>query len=220
MGLPLAALAALSLFGLGAENQNFDNVVPPSLPPGWTQTLSGRGPAPNWETVRDGSAPSRPNVLVQSSTASGPGSFPIAIFNLLVCRDADLSVKFRIEPSSGRIRTAGIVWRYQDERNYYLIHFSVEQQNIVLFRVENGRPRPIPIMGSKPGSVGISHELKTGQWYVAKITVRGARIRVLFGNRMLFEAEDDSLPSPGKTGLWTRGGTVVRFDDFRVDKNG
>ena len=54
-------------------------------------------------------------------------------------------------------------------------------------------------MHAIPGAV--SHDLKTGQWYVAKVMYRGSHFRVLFGNRQLFEASDDSLAgTPGKTG--------------------
>jgi hypothetical protein len=43
---------------------------------------------------------------------------------------------------------------------------------------------------------------------------------VLFDNRQLFDAVDASLSTPGKTGLWTRGGTEASFDDFRIDRKG
>jgi len=136
MRISAAALLALSFFGLAADNINFDDVVPPSMPPGWTATATRDVRSPHWEVIREPSAPSRPNVFAQTSTAPGPNEFPLAIFDRVICRDFDLSVKFRIT-SRGRIRTAGRVWRYQDEKNYYLLHFSVDQKNIVLFRVEN-----------------------------------------------------------------------------------
>jgi hypothetical protein len=118
------------------------------------------------------------------------------------------------------VKTVGVVWRYQDQQNYYLLHFSVEEKNIVLFRVQNGQTHVIPVTGGKPGGFGVPHDLRTGQWYVAKVIFRGKNIRVLFGNRQLFDAVDDSLPNAGKTGLWTRGGTEAAFDDFRIDKKG
>jgi hypothetical protein len=219
MRISAAALVALSFFGLGADNINFDDVVPPSMPPGWTATATRDIRAPHWQVMKEPSAPSRPNVFAQTSTAPGPNEFPLAIFDRVICRDFDLSVKFRIT-SRGRNRTAGLVWRYQDEKNYYLLHFSVDQKNIALLRVENGQVRPIPIPGTKPGSFGLAHDVRADQWYVAKVIVRGPRIRVLFGNRLLFEVMDDSLASPGKTGLWTRGSTVAWFDDFRIDRKG
>jgi hypothetical protein len=159
-------------------------------------------------------------VLAQVSGAAGDSEFPLAIFDKVVCRDGDLSVKFKIASGPRRIKTAGVVWRYQDPRNYYLLHFSVDERNIVLFRMENGQARAIPITGARQGEFGVSHDLKAGQWYIARVVFRGSNIRVLFGNRQLFQATDDSLAAPGKAGVWTRGGTIASFDDFRIDKKG
>ncbi len=64
------------------------------------------------------------------------------------------------------------------------------------------------------------HDLRVGQWYVAKVVFRGDKVRVLFGNRLLFEASDTGLSKPGKTGLRTRAGVTVYFDDFRIDRKG
>jgi hypothetical protein len=219
MRISAAALLALSLFGLGADNINFDEVVPPSMPPGWTATATRDRRAPHWEVMREMSAPSRPNVFAQVATDAGPNEFPLAIFDREIGKDVDLGVKFRIT-RRGRNHTAGLVWRYQDEKNYYLLHFSADDHDIALFHVENGQARPVSIPGAKPGAVGLAHDVRTDQWYVVKVIVRGPRFRVLFGNRLLFEATDDSLPVAGKTGLWTRGATVAWFDDFRVDRKG
>ena len=214
----MAVFISFGLFGPGSGAVDFDNQKPGSLPPYWTSTATRLAEPPHWVIRRDGTAPSRPNVLAQVSTTGGDSEFPLAVFDKVVCRDGDLSVKFRIQPGDHRIQTAGIVWRYQDPRNYYLLHFSVDEKNIGLFRVENGQARAVPVIGGRPGAVGVHHELRAGQWYVAKVVFRGSRFRVLFGNRQLFEAEDDSITGPGKTALWTRAGTVAYFDDFRIDK--
>ena len=113
-----------------------------------------------------------------------------------------------------------MIWRYQDDRNYYALDFSVDQKAITLVHVENGQPHSIPIPHEKSVSPGLTHDLRAGQWYVVKIDTRGPHIRVLFGNRLLFDATDDSLLNAGKTGVFARSGTVVSFDDFRLDRKG
>lgn len=199
---------------------NFDNLKPGSLPPYWTATATRDITAPRWAVMRDATAPSRPNVFSQVASVTNNAEFPLAVFDKVICKDGDLSVKFEIAASTRRIKTAGIVWRYQDPQNYYLLHFSVDERNIALFHVENGQARPLPVIGGRPGDIGVSHDLKTGEWYVAKVVFRGNAIKVLFGNRELFNAVDGSIAVPGKTGLWTRGGTVAAFDDFRIDRKG
>jgi hypothetical protein len=212
----VTAATILSFLGFGGDNVNFDTVKPGSPPPFWSFISRPANPV-RWEVRHDPGAPSRGNVLEKVTPGAAETDNPVAVFDKEVCRDGDLSVKFRID-GGGRTRTMGIVWRYQDPNNYYLLHFSADQKNIVLFSVRNGKYQPVPIEGAKPGSFGITHDIRVGQWYVVKVMFRGPQIRVLFGNRRLFEADDNQLPDPGRTGLWTRGRTTASFDDFRVDK--
>jgi hypothetical protein len=215
-----AAFLAFSFLGFFGATINFDNLKPGAIPPFWTAIMTGPAESPEWEIRRDSTAPSRPNVFAQVSGRSPNSEFGLAVFDKVICRDGDISVKFKIGANARRVKTAGIVWRYQDPRNYYLLDFSVDEKDIVLSRVENGQKHPIPVRGGKPGAFGVSHDLRTDQWYAAKVIFRGNSIRVLFGNRQLFDAVDDSLATPGKTGLWIRGGTEASFDDFRIDRKG
>ena len=219
MRSPIGAFLSFSFgfLGFGATTVNFDNVKQEMMPPYWTAASTHAGPAPRWEVEHDKTAPSHQSVFAQVSKSLGDYEFGLAVFDKVMCRDGDLSVKFKIVDGR-QSKTAGIVWRYQDPRNYYLLHFSADEKNISMFRVQDGQARPIPVVGGKPGALGVPHDVRMGQWYVAKVSYRGSRFRVSFGNRALFEGVDDSLRTPGKTGLWTRAGTVAEFDDFRIDR--
>jgi hypothetical protein len=214
-----AAFISFALLSLGGTTVNFDKLKPEAFPPFWTATASGPTQLSHWDIQRDSTAPSRPNVFAEEP-GTGNSGFSLAVFDKVLCRDGDLSVKFKIAASSRTAKTAGIVWRFQDPRNYYLLSFSVDERNIALFRVQNGQLRPIPVLHGRRGDSGVSHDLLPGQWYEAKVIFRGNTVHVLFGNRQLFDAWDDSLPTAGKTGLWTRGGTAASFDDFRIDRKG
>ncbi|MCK7580609.1 MAG: hypothetical protein MZV65_36505 [Chromatiales bacterium] len=54
-----------------ADTENFDSARPGGLPAGWVAGVTGRG-APQWAVETDASAPSKPNVLMQS----GRGDYP------------------------------------------------------------------------------------------------------------------------------------------------
>jgi hypothetical protein len=216
-------VALLALFGPGSDSINFDAVKPGVAPPNWTFVSAIGAPRARWQVRHDPSAPSRGNVLEPISGNSRESESPVAIFDNVVCRDGDLSVKFKIE-GHGRGRSAGIVWRYQDPANYYLLHFSADEKNIALFRVKDGHSAPVPVTlegavtQARAGQSGVYHDLQLGQWYIAKVAFRGPKIRVFFGNRKLFEAEDPTPGGAGKTGVWTRGKTTAAFDDFRIEK--
>jgi hypothetical protein len=208
----VAVFISFNLFGLGGDAANFDNQKPGKLPSNWTIASTRATQPPPWEVRLDATAPSRPNVFEQVSTTLGDADFALAVFDKAVCRDGDLSVKFKIAGGPRRIKSAGMFWRYQDQRNYYLLRFSVDEKNVGLFRVQDGRMRAI--------SMAVPDDFRVNQWDVAKVVFRGPHFRVFVGNRQLFDATDDSLVMPGKTGLWTRAGTVASFDDFRIDKKG
>lgn len=212
----LGAVAILSFLGLGADNINFDSFKPGTLPPDWTFTETHSTRRAKWEVRNDPSAPSRGNVLEQVSGSPGAFDFPLAVFDRTTCLDGDLSVKFRIDPNRSS-RTAGLIWRYQDPDNYYLLHFSAEEKNVAVFRLQNGRSQPVRIIGAKEGAA-LPHEIQPASWYIVKVVFRGPKFRVFLGNRRLFDAEDKGLLLPGKTGLWTKGRTTASFDDFRIDK--
>ncbi len=208
----MAFLITFNFFGFGAGSVNFDGQKLGKPPVDWTLAATGTSQTPNWEVLRDSTAPSRPNILRQLTTTFTDSQDALAIFDKTTCRDGELSVKFKISSGPRRIRSAGMVWRYQNPRNYYLIRFSIDEGDIALFRVRDGQMRAIP------GSV--RHKLQTGQWYAAKVNFKGPRFHVVFDNRQLFDVTDDTLTTAGTTGLWTQAGTVASFDDFRIDKKG
>jgi hypothetical protein len=213
----IVVAAALSIVGFGAENVNYDQARQGQLPPGWSAPA-----AKEWGVRSDKTAPSRPNVL-EGASGAGESDPPLALFDKVVCLDGDLSVKFRIpvgKTGSQRGNAAGVVWRYHDPGNYYLLALSADEKSIVLRRVRNGVSEVISTSGGKPSSVGVAEDIRPGQWHVVKVVFRGPKIQVFFGNRSLFTAQDSGNLSPGKTGLWAKGPNGAAFDDFRIDKKG
>ena len=210
--MSLFIAAALTLAGFGAESIDYDAARQGQLPPGWSAPA-----AHEWEVRPDKTAPSHPNVLRGAAGAAGKSEPPLALFDKIVCRDGDLSVKFRIDGSRGG-NAAGVVWRYQDPLNYYLLTLSADDKNIVLQRVHNGAPEMIATSGGKRAPIGVAEDIRPNQWHVVKVSFRGPKMQVFFGNRSIFTAQDAGIAGPGKTGLWAKGPNGAAFDDFRIDK--
>ncbi|MCU1326397.1 MAG: hypothetical protein JWN34_1767 [Bryobacterales bacterium] len=211
----IAITALAGILTASPGEVNFDSSRPGSAPANWSLATASDG-APAWVVRADASAPSRRNVLEGSATGEDS---TVAIFNPVVCRDGDVSVKFRIDPKAPG-GTAGIVWRYKDHKNYYRLDFNAGRQTISLFRVQDGVRSPIPERRTGSGPVKRNHDIRPGEWHVAKISFRGNNIKVFFGNRRLFEATDIGHSQTGKVGVITTGTTVAAFDDFRIDKKG
>jgi hypothetical protein len=205
----LSWLVSLGLLASTSRVVTFDTFALGKAPPGWTVTMTNRGRPPQWEIRRDDSAATLPYVLAQVSTGSNEDRSPLAILDNLSLRDGDVSV--RIKPVSGReVQSGGLVWRYQDPNNYYLVRASALEKNVGVFKVQKGKL--IRILPS------VKHDVPgngTG-WSILKVSVRGNRFQVYLDHRRILQGSDNTFNGPGGVGLWTGADSVTYFDDFRV----
>jgi len=141
-----------------AERINFDDAKTGAPPPGWTATQTGSGSA-KWSVEKDNYAPSKPNVLKQSGTAT----FPVCIKNDTDLKDGFVEVKFK--PVSGKEDQAGgVIWRARDANNYYIFRANANENNAVLYKTVNGKRSPLDIVGRK-GGYGVKETVASGQWH-------------------------------------------------------
>src|SRR4051794_16642481 len=130
-------IGLLGASSVDAEVIRFDRAAPGSVPAGWSIAMTHAGGSPKWEVVRDDSAPRPPLVFAQISRDQTAGRFPLAIWDRAVLRDGDVRVSFKAV--AGEIdQAAGIVWRYRDPNNYYIVRANALENNVVLYKVEAG----------------------------------------------------------------------------------
>jgi hypothetical protein len=209
-------LGALSLCSLAtAEEIRFDNRLPGRLPPGWTAAMTHGGAAPRWEIVRDESAPKPPYALAQLSRDRTAGRFPLVVWDSISIRDGNVSVA--LKTLDGAVdQAAGIIWRYQNPNNYYIVRANALENNVVLYKVENGVRLSIAPKGLPSRSYGVRHEIPRHQWHSLKVAFREGSFVVSFNGQQLFEAEDRTFTTAGETGLWTKADSVTYFSEFTV----
>lgn len=207
----LPVLLALGIVGLGADNVNYDSFKPGKLPVGWSSPTPQR-----WAVHTDKSAPSKPNILEGAGTED---ESLLAVFDKTISRDADIAVKLRISPSHPD-GAAGIVWRYRDAGNYYVLSVSTSSKDVVVRRIANGVAQTIPVAAGRNSRPALADAIKPGEWHVLKVSLRGSKVQVFFGNRSLFTIPDAGPVSEGKAGVWAKSPGGATFDDFRLDKKG
>jgi hypothetical protein len=204
---PLAWLFTFSLLAPAGRVINFDTCKIGQAPPGWTVGATRRGSPAGWQIRKDQTAPTQPYVLAQVSVDPTETESPLAILDDPSTRDADVSV--RLKPVSGRDGLAGgVVWRYRNENNYYLVRASAIENTVSVFKVENGHR--IPLLA------GVKHAIPANAWSILKVSVRGPRFQVFVDHRRVLEGQDKTFSGAGRVGLWTLADSVVYFDDFRV----
>ncbi len=202
-----------TLFG---QAVNFDNDEAGKPPKGFVFGLTGQGKPGVWVVRMDPTAPSTPNVLAQTDADPVSYRFPLCVYEGFTGRDVDVSVKYK--PVSGREdRAAGIVWRYQDPDNYYIVRANANENNVVLYKVENGIRTDLPLVG-KGRTYGVKAPIPSGRWGALRVVAIGSRFEVYSNGVKLFEVEDATFPGAGKVGLWTKADSVTLFDDFTINQ--
>src|SRR4029077_8331131 len=202
-----------------AEAIKFDRYLPGQTPAGWTVAMTHVGAPPQWEVLRDESGPRPQNVLAQTSGDKTAGRFPLAIWQGATIRDGEVSVA--LKTVEGVVDQAGgIVWRYQDPSNYYIVRANALENNVVLYKVENGVRLSIAPKGLPSRSYGVKREIPRRRWNTLKVAFQGSSFVFSLNGERLFETVDQTFVKAGKTGLWTKADSVTYFDEFTVSEKG
>ena len=205
----MKTLGWLFAFGLSVSGTviNFDSGPVGKTPPGWSVAMTHQGGAPRWEIVQDQSAPTQPYVLAQTSNDGTSDRSPLAILDFLNLRDGDVSV--RMKPVAGREdQGGGLVWRYRDENNYYLVQADALGRSVAVYKVVNGRRSQI--------LAAAKHDIPANAWSILKVSARGNRFQIYVDHRRVLQGQDSTFVGSGKVGLCTEADSVTYFDDFRV----
>jgi Domain of Unknown Function (DUF1080) len=216
--LTCAALLLAVLFALGylAEDRDvgadeaitvdFDASAVGTLPTGFSSAVTGGGGPPSWGVAEDSTAPRGGKVLAQRSTDKTSYRFPLCIYDRLTAKDVEVSVTFK--PISGTVdQAAGLVARFKDKDNYYIVRANALEDNVRLYKVERGKRQEF---------AGANVKVPPQQWQTLALEVKGMHFRVFWNGKILFEADDATFKDAGKVGLWTKADSVTYFDDFRV----
>src|SRR6266571_4315944 len=178
---------------------NFDNVPGGQTPVGWTATKTGSGNA-KWTIEKDDTAPSKPNVLKQSGTAT----YPICFKDDTNLKDGYVEVKFK--SISGREDQAGgVVWRCKDKDNYYIARANALEDNVTIYHT---------IKGKRTEKKRAEMKVASNQWHTLRVDFQGNQFKVTFDGKLALEWEDDTFTEAGKVGVWTKADSVTLFDDF------
>jgi 3-keto-disaccharide hydrolase len=171
---------------------------------------AGVGKPGKWVVQAEGSN----KFLAQTDPDSTRSRFPVAVVSDVSATDVDLSVRFK--PVSGRVdQAAGLVWRYQNQDNYYIVRANALEDNVVLYKVEGGKRTDLPLKG-EGRTYGKKTEVPANQWSTLRVVANGRLFEVYFNGSKLYEVEDATFSKPGKVGVWTKADSVTHFDDLTV----
>jgi hypothetical protein len=195
---------------------DFDTAEVGKLPADFSTALTGGGGPVMWVVKEEPAAPSGAKVLAQTSTDTTNSRFPLCVYDKVMAKDVMVSVKFK--PISGKVdQAAGIVWRYQDKDNYYIVRANALEDNVVLYKVEKGKRTDLKPIGTGLRAYGKKVTVPSGQWSELRVAAKGNRFEVSVNNESLFVVEDNTFTEAGKVGLWTKADSVTAFDNLTIE---
>ena len=96
--------------------------------------------------------------------------FPVCVVDAVVAVDLDLSVRFKPVSGAGD-QAAGLVWRYRDPDNYYIVRANALENNVVLYKVEKGKRTDLDPRGGA-FAYGKKARVPSGTWSTLRVVAR------------------------------------------------
>ncbi len=211
---------ALALSARGAEiHFNFSDYPEGATPTNFVPVLAGGGQPGVWKIVTaevpslmaplTGKTPdvTRHGVLAQTSQDLTDEHFPMLIFTGERFRDFKFTTRFKIV-SGITEQMAGVVFRYQNSSNYYVVRASALGRNVKFYKVVNG-------LRSDP--IGPELTVPLGEWHTLTVECEGTQIRIWYDDKLAMPSLGDNSFSEGQLGFRTMADAVCYFTDASVD---
>jgi hypothetical protein len=229
----LLLMASGFVVGTRAAEIQFDwsKDMPGQCPPGFASLVAGPGRPADWkvfeELVPPTLAPLTPEasnrvakrlvLAVQSPDAAGDHR-PVLLFTNEVFYDFTLTTRFKIA-GGGIDPEAGVVFRAQDQSNYYVVRASTDG-NLLWYRVVGGKAYDMV-------GVGVRIAVPRDTWEELRVECAGSRTRCYLNGALVIPpaqagaptdllAIDDTTFAHGRIGFWTRADTKCYFIDSSV----
>ncbi|MCK5856325.1 MAG: hypothetical protein KAG64_02480 [Bacteroidales bacterium] len=191
---------------------DFSNYQIASLPADWTESFTGKGNGTEWK-IKDEQGN---KVMAQLSNDNPNYHFNVVVFEGLDLLNMELNIRLKavsgVEDQGG-----GFVWRFIDKDNYYVVRANPLEDNVVLYKVENGVRTDLPLLG-KGKTYGVDVKPLGLGWNNLKLIVQDDVFTVYLNDEILFDVMDQTFIKKGKVGLWTKADAVTDFDDFHVQE--
>jgi hypothetical protein len=211
---------ALVFPAAGAQiNINFGNTEYQGLTNDFRGALFGGGRPGEWQIVMDevpsafapisSNAVPRVNhisVLAQLDTDPTDERFPMLIYDKETFKNFQVTTQFKIV--SGLLeQMAGIVFRFQDASNFYVVRASALGHNLRFYKVVNGvRGNPL----------GPTLDISTGVWHSLTVQCQGNQIICWLDSHLVMPPLNDDTFISGKIGFWTKSDSLTHFGDTRI----
>jgi len=147
------------------------------------------------------------SVLAQTSQDPTDERFPMFIYDGEQFRNFNFSTQFKIVSGVAE-QMAGLVFRFQNTSNFYVVRVSALGRNLRFYKVVDGvRPEPI----------GIPCSVTAGTWHRLAVQCDGNQIAIWLDGKLAMPTLGDNTFGQGKIGFWTKSDAVTYFANAIVN---
>jgi len=213
-------LPALVITAAAAEiHFNFNDIPEGTTPAKFQSVLAGTGQPGDWKIVTDAVPPllaplsdkapvvARHGVLAQTNADPTDERFPMLVFTGEKFRNFTFTTRFKIVSGVAE-QMAGVVFRYQNSSNYYVVRVNALTKNLRFYKMVDGQQ-------SEP--IGADVAIAAGAWHSLGIQCEGNQISLTYDNQPVIPMLGDNTFEEGLLGFRTKSDTVACFTDAGVD---
>jgi hypothetical protein len=209
---------AASTFGAQVKF-DFGEYQTGSSPTNFEATVAGDGSPGGWKIVDDsvpsaftpfsGGAPlvNQRGVLAQTGGDLTDEHFPMLVYQGDIYRNFKFTERFKIV-SGVTEQMAGMVFRYQNASNFYVLRASALGHNIRFYKVVDG-------IRSEP--IGTDYDISAGGWHTLAVQCSGNEITCWLDDKLVMPPLQDNTFGVGKLGFWTKSDSVTYFSEATID---
>lgn len=216
----LFVVLCLLAWSIQAAERTFDfsSVKQDEIPAGFRSLIAGDGKPGEWRVLFEEVPSLMPSittqapktakkaVLAQLSKDGTDEHFPMLVYDEENYGDFTFSALFKTV-SGAKEQMAGLAFRIQDEKNFYVVRASALGNTFKFYKVVNG-VRSMPI--------GPEVAISRNTWHEISVECKGNRIRCQLDGKELFPVLTDYSFNAGKIGFWTKSDSVSYFCDARL----
>ncbi len=187
---------------------NFDQERPGPPPPRFTIAALGEAPEAQWEIKEARDAPSRPHVLAQSGSANPGDHAAIVLLAESRLEHGEVAVFFKTL-STDDDQTIGILYLYEDSKNYLALEASSREDACTLYRVKRGKRKIV----DRRGVI-----ITPYTWHDLRMVFTHQNYTVVLDKQLVMGGATKGHVRPGQLGIFTKANSKAVFDNLRISR--
>ena len=213
---------ALAVSASGADIKiNFGDFAAGQTPTNFSSALAGGGQPGDWKIVMDDvpplfasittlaaqNSPAKRAVLAQISRDPTDERFPMFIYNGQTFKNFKLTTQFKIVGGDTE-QIAGVVFRYHNPSNFYVLRASALGHNVRFYKVVDGARSPL---------IGPEVNITTNTWHTLSVHCLGEQITCWLDGKPVMPTLNDISFLSGNIGFWTKSDAITYFGNTTID---